>query len=213
MDPGLGVFFMDLCTQEIDPTLDFDEDGKMARAGTTHDELLAHMLKNKYYAEDRELPIGVGPDDFPETLFGEYHAKAQEFGVNNHDFLSTLTELTAKQIAKACAKHGGPHIANGATNDVLLRGGVVNNTYFVERLHANMSAELGTEIERITTLADIGIDEDSWENAMYAMFGYLCFNNVYNFVPSCTGAARPVVGGRIAPGENFHSVRLTNVEQ
>ena len=39
---------------------------------------------------------------------------------------------------------------------------------------------------------------------------YLCFNNVYNFVPSCTGATRKVVGGRIAPGENFHSVRLTN---
>jgi hypothetical protein len=46
----------------------------------------------------------------------------------------------------------------------------------------------------------------------YAMFGYLCYNNVYNFVPSCTGAARPVVGGRIAPGENFHSLRLINVE-
>ena len=74
------------------------------------------------------------------------------------------------------------------------------------------SAQLGTDIPRITTLADVGIDEDSWENAMYAMFGYLCYNNVYNFVPSCTGAARPVVGGRIAPGENFHSVKLLNVE-
>ena len=213
MDPGLGVFFMDLCTKEIDPSLDFDDDGKMSRAGTTNDELLAHMLQNKYYAEERQLPIGVGPDDFPETLFKEYHTKAQEMGVNNHDFLSTLTELTASQIAKAVAKHGGEHVANGATNDVLLRGGVCANSYFVERLRANMSAELGTEIERITTLDDVGINEDSWENAMYAMFGYLCFNNVYNFVPSCTGASRPVVGGRIAPGENFHSVRLTNVEQ
>jgi hypothetical protein len=40
------------------------------------------------------------------------------------------------------------------------------------------------------------------------MFGYLCFNNIYNYVPSCTGALRPVVGGKIAPGENFHSVKL-----
>lgn len=173
---------------------------------------------------------------------GRYHDKAKEMGVSNHDFLSTLTELTAVQIAKACAKYGGPHIANGATDDVLLRGGVTANSYFVERLRVNMSKELGTEISRISTLDDVsvvattfsstvqrpaiqqsfdlgrtcvgqvGIDEDSWENAMYAMFGYLCFNNIYNFVPSCTGASRPVVGGRIAPGENFHSVRLTNVE-
>ena len=81
-----------------------------------------------------------------------------------------------------------------------------------------MSKELGTDISRISTLDDVrpaatvskatsshlilavtvwdgGIDEDSWKNAMYAMFGYLCFNNIYNFVPSCTGASRPVVGG------------------
>lgn len=181
-------------------------------------------------------------DAYGSRCVGRYHDKAKEMGVSNHDFLSTLTELTAVQIAKACAKYGGPHIANGATDDVLLRGGVTANSYFVERLRVNMSKELGTEISRISTLDDVsvvattfsstvqrpaiqqsfdlgrtcvgqvGIDEDSWENAMYAMFGYLCFNNIYNFVPSCTGASRPVVGGRIAPGENFHSVRLTNVE-
>ena len=106
-------------------------------------------------------------------------------------------------------RFGGEHIINGATDDVLLRGGVCNNSYFVERLKANFEEQLETKIDRIKTLDDLGIDEDSWENAMYAMFGYLCYNNVYNFVPSCTGASRPVVGGRIAPGENFHSIRLT----
>jgi 1,6-anhydro-N-acetylmuramate kinase len=71
LDPGLGVFFMDLCTRAIDPSLEYDDDGQMARAATTNDDLLAHMLQNKYYAPERELPIGVGPDDFPETLFKE----------------------------------------------------------------------------------------------------------------------------------------------
>ena len=155
LDPGLGVFFMDLCTHKIDPSLEYDEDGQMARAATTNDELLAHMLQNKYYAPERELPIGVGPDDFPETLFKEYHDKAKEMGVSDRDFLSTLTELTAVQIARACAKYGGPHVANGATDDVLLRGGVTANSYFVERLRANMSKELGTDIPRISTLADV----------------------------------------------------------
>jgi 1,6-anhydro-N-acetylmuramate kinase len=155
MDPGLGVFFMDLCTHAIDPTLEYDEDGSMARAATTNDELLEHMLQNKYYAEERELPIGVGPDDFPETLFKEYHTKAKELGVSDPDFLSTLTELTAVQIARACAKHGGPHVTNGATDDVLLRGGVCANSYFVERLRVNMSKELGTEVARISTLDDV----------------------------------------------------------
>ena len=211
LDPGLGVFFMDLCVRAIDETLEYDADGAMARAGTTHDGLLAEFLTNKYYQKDA-LPIGVGPDDFPETLFAQWRARAQALGVSDHDLLSTLTELTAKQIALACARFGGPHIANGLTDEVLLRGGVCNNSYFVERLRAQMSMQLGADVQRIQTLADVGLDEDSWENAMYAMFGYLCYNNVYNFVPSCTGAARPVVGGRIAPGNNFHSVKLHGVE-
>ena len=164
------------------------------------------------YYQQPALPIGVGPDDFPETLFATWRGRAQELGVSDADLLSTFTELTAKQIAMACARFGGPNVANGMTDDVLLRGGVCNNSYFVERLRANFVEQLGTDIPRITTLADVGIDEDSWENAMYAMFGYLCYNNVYNFVPSCTGAARPVVGGRIAPGENFHSIKLLGVE-
>ncbi len=210
LDPGLGVFFMDLTVQAIDPTLDFDDDGKIARSGKVNEELLAHFLTNKYYQQS-ELPIGVGPDDFPETLWREWHALAQSKGVSDVDLLATFTELTAKQIAMACSRFGGPHIVDGATDDVLLRGGVCNNSYFVERLKANFEEQLGVKIDRIKTLdEDLGINEDSWENAMYAMFGYLCYNNVYNFVPSCTGAARPVVGGRIAPGENFHSVRLSD---
>ena len=123
LDPGLGVFFMDLTTQCIDPSLDFDDDGKLARSGTTHEGLLDEFLTYKYYQQS-QLPIGVGPDDFPVTLFHTWRARAQELGVSDVDLLSTFTELTAKQIAMACARFGGPGIVNGATDDVLLRGGV-----------------------------------------------------------------------------------------
>jgi len=208
LDPGLGVFFMDLTVKKIDPSLEFDDDGKMARSGKVNEELLAHFLDYKYYHQ--ELPIGVGAEDFPVTLYESWRAKAQSMGVSDIDLLCTLTELTAKQIALACAKFGGENITNGATDDVVLRGGVCNNSFFRERMKAQMSLQLNTEIKDLKTLDDLGINEDSWENAMYAMLGYLCYSSVYNFVPSCTGASRPVVGGRIAPGENFHSVNLLN---
>ena len=213
LDPGLGVFFMDLCTQVIDPTLDYDENGNMARSGTTNEQLLAEMLEYKYYKQ-QNLPIGVGPDDFPETLFKSWHNRAQELGVSNIDFLTTLTDQSTKQIALACKKFGGENIVgDGVVGDVILRGGVTNNSFWVERLRFHMSNELGTNIEKILTLDDIGLEEESWENAMYAMFGYLCFNNAYNFVPSCTGASYPVVGGRLAPGKNFKSFQLMNEQK
>jgi len=156
------------------------------------------------------LPIGVGAEDFPETLFEQWYARAKELDISETDFLTTLVELTAKQIALACKNFGGENVVNGATDDVLLRGGVCFNTYFVERLQAQMSEQLGVTVHKVKTLDDLNIDEESWENAMYAMFGYLCFNNIYNFVPSCTGANYPVVGGKVAPGENFKQLCLTN---
>jgi 1,6-anhydro-N-acetylmuramate kinase len=39
LDPGLGVFFMDLITIQIDPSLEFDDDGKIGRSGTVHKSL------------------------------------------------------------------------------------------------------------------------------------------------------------------------------
>jgi len=211
LDPGLGVFFMDLCVREIDASLEYDDDGKMARSGKVHEGLLAQFLEDKYYKQDK-LPIGVGPDDFPETLFHDWHKAAKDLGVSDVDFLCTLVELTAKQLALAVKRFGGPHVNSGMTDDILMRGGVMHNSYFVDRVRAQMSLQLEIDVKRISTLADLNIDEESWEQAMYATFGYLCFNNVYNFVPSCTGASRPVVGGKIAPGENFHSVRLLGCE-
>jgi len=42
------------------------------------------------------LPIGVGAEDFPETLFENWYARAKEMEVSDIDYLTTLTELTAK---------------------------------------------------------------------------------------------------------------------
>jgi len=209
LDPGLGVFFMDLTVRAIDPTLEFDDNGNLARSGKVHEGLLAEFLTYKYY-QRTELPIGVGPDDFPEKLHKEWRARAHELGVSDIDLLTTFTELTCKQIALACKRFGGEHIV-GSTDDVILRGGVANNGFFMERMSAQMTEHLGTDIQ-IRTLEDIGLNEDSWENALYALMGYLCFKNKYNFVPSCTGASRSVVGGKIAPGENYAAVVLKSLK-
>lgn len=49
LDPGLGVFFIDLAVKQIDPQLDYDDNGNMARSGTINQELLAELLEYKYY--------------------------------------------------------------------------------------------------------------------------------------------------------------------
>jgi hypothetical protein len=41
-------------------------------------ELRWRCLRRYKYYQQPSLPIGVGPDDFPETLFHEWHAKARD---------------------------------------------------------------------------------------------------------------------------------------
>ena len=40
----------------------------------------ARAPASRRYWQQSELPIGVGPDDFPETLFHEWHARAKDIG-------------------------------------------------------------------------------------------------------------------------------------
>ena len=42
-------------------------------------------------------------------------------GVSDVDMFTTLVELTATQIARACSRFGGPNIANGATGESFCR--------------------------------------------------------------------------------------------
>ena len=137
LDPGLGVFFVDLTVKAIDPSLEYDNNGDMARGGYIDEKLLQQFLKHPYYLQ-RELSIGVGPDDFPESLWEEWRLLSQTMGISDIDLLATFTQLTARQIALACANFGGKHVAGGSTDDIFLRGGVCNNSYFVERLKLNL---------------------------------------------------------------------------
>lgn len=227
LDPGLGVFFMDLAITEIAPSLalndawkSFDR-GDLKAVGTgeivgigigkVHEGLVDEMMQYKYY-QKMSLPIGVGPEDFPEELFHKWRTRAFDLGLSDVDFLATLTEQSAKQIALACKKFGGPNITDGNCLDVVLRGGVINNKQWVGRLLFHMNEQLEKDFRKIRTLNELGIDERSWETAMYAMFGYLCFNGLYNFVPQCTGAKYPVVGGKIAPGKNFGNITLKQMK-
>ena len=50
------------------------------------------MAQYKYYQQDT-LPIGVGTDNFPETMFLEWAAKADARGMSGPDIIATFTEV------------------------------------------------------------------------------------------------------------------------
>ena len=90
MDPGLGVFFMDLCTQEIDPSLDFDDNGDIARSGTVNNDLLQIFLQNKC----------VGTPDTPLCLNASL------------EFVTMMLVFTKLMIHCVQVLRGGSHAAD-----------------------------------------------------------------------------------------------------
>ena len=62
LDPGLGVFFVDLTVKAIDPSLEYDNNGDMARGGYIDEKLQQQFLKHPYYLQrELSIAIGVGP--------------------------------------------------------------------------------------------------------------------------------------------------------
>ncbi len=90
LDPGIGVFFMDRNARLLDPGLEYDDGGELARAGTVHETLLAEMLCHPHF-QRTELPISIGAEDFPRSLFHRWRERAVELDCSGEDFQATLT--------------------------------------------------------------------------------------------------------------------------
>ena len=195
---------MDLAARHYDDSLEYDINGNIARRGKIHQELLEIMMMHPHIQREK-LPISVGVDDFPRELFYEWQKLSWEKGLLDEDFLATLTEFTAQSLSYACQRF---FPQNKPIYDIIIRGGIRHNIYFMERLLFCLKRDLNQKNIKLLSLADIGLDEESWETVMYAMFGFLCIRGIYNFIPSCTGASHSVIAGKICPASNYKHFNL-----
>ncbi len=202
LDPGTGMFFLDLNAQRVlgEP---FDREGRLAASGTVCEPLVAEMLRHPHF-QRTELPITIGVEDFPRSLFGRWLERSQELGCSDADLQASLSETVARSLAQSATRFG----PSEPITEVIVRGGVRRNLDFMARLRDRLAEALERPELELKGLADLGHDEASWETVMYALFGLLCARGLHNFVPACTGADHPVVGGKICPGKNFGALQL-----
>ena len=202
LDPGTGMFFLDLNAQRV-LGKPYDDGGKLAASGTVCEPLVAEMLEHPHYQRDT-LPIAIGVEDFPRSLFGRWLERSQELGCSDADLQASLSELVSRTLARSATRFG----PSEPITEVIVRGGVRNNADFMSRLRGHVAEAIDRPDLELKGLADLGHDEASWETVMYALFGFLCVSGLHNFVPSCTGADRPVIGGKICPSDNFGALQL-----
>lgn len=188
-DVGPANALMDAAVREITDGADkFDAGGARARNGSVRRDLLDRLLAEPYY---RAAP----PKSTGKELFHPGYVAAHLAGlpaVSPDDLLATLTELTARTVADACASHG--------LQDLVVAGGGVSNPVLMNRI-ADLVAPC-----QVRTMDDYGLPAAAKEAYLCAVLGYLTVRGLPGTLPGATGAPTGSILGSVTPGTGGWSI-------
>lgn len=163
--------------------LGYDDDARIARAGSVDDELLAALLADPYYA--LAAPKSTGKEHF-HLEYVRRHVGTLGRDIPVADLVRTLTELTVQTVAQDVLAAGVEFLA--------VSGGGCHNPLIMDGIR---SALPGTEV----VLADeLGASADAKEAILFALIGWCTMHGVPAVIPGGTGARAPRILGSITPG-------------
>lgn len=182
-DTGPGNMLIDFFAKRLfDQKCDYE--GHFAKQGHVDPIWLNELLREKYYA--KRPPKTTGREMFSEEYANKILHTAPK---NKYDIMATVTALTAKTIYDAYQNFVFP---KAKITEIVIGGGGVYNKYLMDLLQKYFFPL------PIKTHEDFGVPDKYKEALAFAILGYCTYYKIPNNLPSCTGAARPVVMGKIA---------------
>jgi anhydro-N-acetylmuramic acid kinase len=161
-----------------------DRDGRRARRGKVDEALLATLLDDVYYELDP--PKTTGKERFHAAYLEGALTRSGREDIHPDDLFATLTSHAAAIAAEACDRY--------ALGTVAASGGGTANPALMEAL----AARLGPG--RLHPVEEWGIPSAAKEAYAFAVLGFLTVSGLPATIPSCTGARRATLLGRISPG-------------
>jgi anhydro-N-acetylmuramic acid kinase len=177
-DTGTGNTLMDYWIKKH-LNQEYDKNGDWARTGTVIPKLLAQFKQADYFAAPP--PKSTGKEYFSVEWL-ENHLNHFS-NLKAEDVQTTLCHLTAETINEAISNHA-PN-----TEQVLVCGGGVHNTYLMELL--------ATKNDRVSSTEDFGVHPDHVEAIAFAWLARQTMNHLAGNLTDVTGAKTPVVLGGI----------------
>lgn len=155
----------------------YDEDGKMATAGTPIDSLLDEWLQHAYFT--RKPPKSLDRDQWDIAALGQV---SKEMGaISTEDGAATLLELSARTIIQS--QDFMPDVPKGW----YACGGGRHNKALMTRLSRDLAC--------VQTVEALGWDGDATEAECFAYLAVRSLNNLPISVPGTTGVPKPMMGG------------------
>jgi anhydro-N-acetylmuramic acid kinase len=166
----------------------FDDAGAQAARGQVDESLLQHLLKHEYLA--RTPPKSTGREIFGAAYCADLWRHSD---LPAADFIATLTSFTAESIIGGLRQFVLPA---AAVEELWIGGGGLHNCHLLGLLKKGLP-EL-----RVGSLAALGVDPDAREALTFAVLANETLMGQAGNLPKATGAERPVVLGKIVPGQN-----------
>ena len=183
-DTGLGNIMIDYCMNKFF-NKPYDEDGKIAHEGIICDDWLNLLLQDDYYL--KEPPKTTGREYFSNF----YIENALKYAPNDKkDIIATVTALTAKTIVNAYEKFIFPDME---IDEVIIGGGGAYNPELMRLIRKYLPSQI-----ELKTHEDYNISNNFKEVMAFALLGYCKYYGIPSNLPSCTGAKKRVVLGKIS---------------
>ena len=194
-DIGPGNMLVDLAVAQLtNGRLAFDLDGRLAASAAVDATLLAWLRSHPYF--QRAAPKTTGRETFGPAYCREALERARDLGCSAETTIATITASAALSIAQAV-----PH----ETRRVIVSGGGARNPTLMSLLKSAL-AERPAPAPAISLAGEFGLPADAKEAMLFALLAVECMKGTHGNIPRATGARRPVVLGKIAPGENYRDL-------
>jgi anhydro-N-acetylmuramic acid kinase len=180
-DIGPGNALIDLISKKYF-NKDYDKDGLFAGKGEVYLKLIDRALKDKYFKA--KPPKSTGKEYFNEKFIKKYFSKIK----NKYDLIATTTCFSAECIEQALYDFVFPKYN---LNELVISGGGLKNKALIYHLQS-----LLTDI-RFSSSDQYDLPYQYKEAMLFALLGYTCHLGIPSNIPSCTGAKRKVVLGKI----------------
>lgn len=185
-DTGPGNMVIDaLMTQLTEGRQSYDDGGRLAATGSINEVLLKHLMQDSYLK--RKPPKTTGREYFGKKYIMELTDFAAVRKISLLDCLATATRFTAESIAA-----GITDFSPEKPDVLIVGGGGSKNLLLLSHLRDCLPDC------QVMTNEEAGYDSDSKEAVAFAILANEALGGMTNNVPSVTGAAHPVIMGKIS---------------
>lgn len=192
-DTGPGNMVIDgVVSRLTGGRLRYDRDGQIAAVGQVHEGLLAKLLDHPYFTQ--KPPKTTGREEFGDDYVTTVLAEGERYGLSTPDLTATVTALTVETIARHYEAYLFPRYR---IEEIIVGGGGAYNSTLLAMLAQRVAPVPVRRHE------DYGIPSAGKEAVAFAVLANETIHGQPANLPSVTGAAHPVVLGKIIPAFGF----------